>query len=44
MPFFNPGQNTEAEHGIASRRLAELPSAMMVVDNEQPRQDRTDFL
>ena len=34
----------QPEHGIASIRLAQLPSAMLVVDNEQPRQYRTDFL
>ena len=34
----------QPEHGIASRRLAQLPSAMPMVDNEQPRQDRTDLL
>ena len=32
------------EHGIASRPLDQLPSAMLVVDNDQPRQYRTDFL
>ena len=34
----------QPEHGIASRRLAQLPSAMLVVDNEQPRIDWTNFL
>ena len=34
----------QPEHGIASRRLYQLPNAMPMVDNEQPRQDRTDFL
>ena len=31
-------------HGIASRRLDQLPSAMLVVDNDQLRQYRTDLL
>ena len=41
---FGVSQSVSAEHGSASIRVAQLPSAMLVVDNEQPRQDRTDFL
>ena len=41
---FGVSQSVISRAGIASRRMAQLPSAMLVVDNEQPRQERINFL